>query len=60
MNKAERLTDYRIPYVVLVTKFNEYFDVDLNDELTEVVKGHNEITCATLHKIRLKKVNDEY
>lgn len=29
--------------------------MDLKDELTEVVKPHNEITVATLHKIGLKR-----
>jgi len=60
INKAKKFTDYTIPNVVLVSKFIEYFDVDLDDELTEVVKAHNEITCATLHEIGLKRVNDQY
>jgi len=46
--------------MVLVSKFIEHFDVDLEGELTEVVKPHKEITCATIHKIGLKNVKDEY
>jgi len=60
MSKTRKVADYRIPYVVLVSKFLEHFEVDLEDELTEMVKPHIEITCATLHRIGLKKVNDEY
>jgi len=32
--------------------------VDLEGEMIEIVKALNEITCATLHKIGLKKVNN--
>jgi len=27
--KAKRLTDFRLPYVVLVSKFIEYFGIDV-------------------------------
>jgi len=60
MSKTKKLADSRNPYVVLVSKFLKQFEVDLEDELTEVVKPHIEITYATLNKIGLKKVNDEY
>jgi len=30
--------------------------LELEEELIETVKPHNEITCATLHKIGVKKV----
>jgi len=53
MNKSKRLTDYRLPYVVLVSKMIEHFGVDLEEKLIETVKAHNEITCAVLHKIGL-------
>ena len=35
MLKAKRLTDFRLPYVVLVSKFIEYFGIDVEDELEE-------------------------
>jgi len=38
----------------------EHFGVNLDGKLTEAVKAHNEITCATRHKFGLKKINDEY
>lgn len=34
--------------------------IGIRRELIEIVKAYNEITCATLHKIRLKKVNDDH
>jgi len=48
MSKSRKLADYRISYVVLVSKFIEHFGVDPERELTEVVKAHHEITTATL------------
>jgi len=60
MIKIRKLVNYRIPYVVLVSKFIEYFEVDLEGELVEVVKPYNEVSVATFHKIRLKKVNDDH
>jgi len=38
----------------------DHFEMELDGEFTETVKAHNEIICATLHKIGLKKVNDDY
>ena len=60
MVKTRNLVDYCIPYVVLVSKFIEYFGVDLKDELVEIVKPHKEVTVATLHKIGLKKINGDH
>ena len=37
MLKAKRLTDFRLPYVVLVSKFIEYFGIDVEDELEESI-----------------------
>jgi len=60
MMKSKRLVDYRISYVVLVSKFIEYFRVPLDGEPSEPVKQHHEVITATLHKIGLKKVNDDH
>ena len=37
MLKAKRLTDFRLPYVVLVSKFIEYFGIDVEDELEDSI-----------------------
>ena len=49
---------FRIPYVVLLSSFIKYNEVNVENELVEVVKAHSEITVATLNKIGLKKVNE--
>jgi len=33
--KAKRLMDFRLPYVVLISKFIEYFGVDVEDVLED-------------------------
>ena len=38
MIKAKRLTDFKIPQVVLISKFIEYFGVDVEDELEECTR----------------------
>jgi len=60
MNKSNRLNGYRVPYVVLVSKMVEQFGVDLEEELVETVKPHNEITCTIMHKIELLKMIDDH
>ena len=38
MQKSMMLSDYHYPYVVLISKFLNYFEVDLEEEHTKVVK----------------------
>jgi len=42
---------------MLISSFIEYYDIDMENELSEEVKAHSEIIVATLNKIGLKKVN---
>jgi len=49
-----------IPYIVLVFKLIENFGVDLDGELMKIVKPHHEITASTLHKIELKKIDEDH
>jgi len=42
----------------LISSFIEYYDIDVENELSEEVKAHSEIIVATLNKIGLKKVNE--
>jgi len=58
--KIRRKVEYRIPYVVLISHFIEYFGIDTEGELLELVKTQNEISAATLSKIGLTKVNDDH
>jgi len=38
MQKSTRLSDYHYPYAILIYKFLHYFEVDLDEEQTEVVR----------------------
>jgi len=51
MLKAKRLTNFRLPYVVLVSKFIEYFGIDVEDELEESTGLLNYTSNQNLHKI---------
>jgi len=48
----------RIPYVVLISNFIKYYEIDVEEEVVEEVKALNEISTPTLNKIGLKKVNN--
>ena len=43
MQKFMRLSDYHFPYVILVSTFLQYFEVNLNEELLDMVKPSHEI-----------------
>jgi len=58
MLKAKRLTDFRLPYVVLVSKFIEYFGIDVEDELEELTKLLNHTSNQNLHKMGFLKVGN--
>ena len=46
MQKSMRLSDYHYPYVVLISKFLLYFEVNLEDETSELVKSTQEMNMA--------------
>jgi len=56
--KIKKKPEYRIPYVVLISSFIEYYEIDVEEEVVKEVKALNEISTATLNKIGLKKVNN--
>jgi len=58
MEKAKRLPDYRLPYVVLISKFHQNFLIPLEGELEEPVKQACEIFKSTLNKIGLTQDNN--
>ena len=57
LEKAKRLMDYRIPYVVLISKFIQYFKVRDKGELIESVKQAFEMNTTNFNKIGLIKLN---
>jgi len=60
MQKSMRLSDYHFPYVALISKFLQYFEVDLEEELFEVVKLSHEINNGSLSKMRFIKVCNKW
>jgi len=58
--KSMRLSDYHFPYIILVYKFLQYFEVDLNEELLGVVKPSHKINNGSLSKMRFIKVENKW
>ena len=57
MQKSMRLSDYHYPYVVLISKFLLYFEVNLEDETSELVKSTLEVNNGSLSKMGFTKIN---
>ena len=51
MHKSMRLSDYHYPYVILISKFLNYFEVNLEDETFELVKSTHEVNNESLSKM---------
>jgi len=60
MQKSMRLSDYHYPYAVLISKFLHYFEIDLEEELSEVVKLSHEVNNGSLSKMRFIKVGGKW
>ena len=58
MLKAKRLTNFRLSYVVLVSKFIEYFRINVEDELEESTRPLNHTSNKNLHKVGSLKVGN--
>ena len=46
-----RLSDYHYTYVVLISKFLLYFEVNIEDETSELVKSTLEVNNGSLSKM---------
>jgi len=55
-----RLCDYHYPYAILITKFLHYFEVDLEDEKSELVKTTSEFNNGSLSRMGFTKVNGRW
>jgi len=60
MLKSKRLTNYRFPYAILVSKLIDYFGIDTSNELNETIKAVSEIDNSTLTKMGFHKVKDRW
>jgi len=53
--KIRKKVEYKILYVVLISQFIEYFEIDTEEEVVEPTKAQNEISAVTLNKIGLTR-----
>ena len=57
--KVGKKLEYRIPYVTMLSKFIDYFEIDVEDEIVGEVKAVNQISTANLIKIGLVKLKNK-
>jgi len=60
MLKSKRLTDYRFPYVIFVSKLIDHFGIDTSNERNETIKAVSKIDKSTLTKMGFHKVEDNW
>jgi len=51
MMKAKWLTNFKLPYVVLISKFIEHFGVDVEGELEKSIDQLNHVSTLNMHKM---------
>ena len=59
MLKSFRLVDYEFSYVVLASRFIEYFNIDVSNEIVDFTKASSEITERHLKKLGMRFVEHE-
>jgi len=60
MQKAMRLCDFHYPYVILISKFLHYFEVNIEGELAKVIKPSIEINSGSLSKMGFTKIGGRW
>ena len=60
MQKSMRLSDYHYPYAILISKFLNYFEVDLEEETFELVKSTEEVNNGSLSKMGFTKIGGRW
>jgi len=60
MMKAKRLTNFKLPYVVLLSKFIEHFDVDVEGQLEESTGLLNHVSTLNMHKMEFTKIGNTW
>jgi len=60
MLKAKRLTDFKLPYAVLISKFLEHFRVDVEGELEESTDLLNHVSTLNMHKMGSTKIGNTW
>ena len=60
MMKAKRLMDFKLRYVVLISKFIEHFGMDVEGELEESTCLFNHVSTLNMHKMGFTKVGNTW
>jgi len=60
MQKSLRLCDFHYPYAILISKFHHYFEVDIEEELTEIIKPSSLINSGSLRKMGFTKIDGRW
>ena len=60
MMKAKRPTDFKLPYVVFISKFIEHFGVDVERELEESTGLLNHVSIMNMHKMGFTKIGNTW
>jgi len=60
MMKAKRLTDFKLPYMMLISKFIEHFGVDVEGDLEESIGLFNHVSIVNMHKIGFIKIGNTW
>jgi len=58
--KAKRLKDFKLPYVVLISKFIEHFGVDVEGELKESTDLLNHVSILNMHMMGFTKIGNTW
>ena len=53
------MVDYEFPYVLLASRFIDYFNVDVSHEIMDFTKASSEITERHLKKLGMRFVDHE-
>jgi len=60
MMKVKRLTDFKLPYVVLISKFIKHFGIDVEGELEESTGLLNHVSTVNMHKMGFTKIGNTW
>ena len=60
MLKSSRLVDYEFAYAVLASRFIDYFNIDVSNEIVDFTKASIEITERHLKKLGMRFVDYEW
>jgi len=59
MLKSHQLVDYEFPYAILASRFINYFNIDVDNEIEKFTKASNEITERHLKNLGMTYVDHE-